>query len=259
MASLDSLRIICTAATVLGALIIILLERAFPYNKQQRFLREGFFNDFFWYTLVQGFVLGIAISYVIEFMDAHTGLSRIETIRNLPLWSQLLFFLVMHDFYIYWFHRLQHNSKILWRTHEAHHSVRDVDWLAGSRSHAIEILINQSVEFVPMVLLASPEIAVIKGMVDTLWGMYIHSNIDVRSGRLQRLLNGPEMHRWHHADQPEAYNKNYATKLAIWDWLFGTVYLPKDKKSEKYGLTGVSFPHNYFRQQLFAFRSLDDS
>jgi sterol desaturase/sphingolipid hydroxylase (fatty acid hydroxylase superfamily) len=35
--------------------------------------------------------------------------------------------------------RLQHRSPLLWRIHEAHHSVEDIDWVAGSRSHALEI------------------------------------------------------------------------------------------------------------------------
>ena len=50
-----------------------------------------------------------------------------------------------------------------------------------------------------MLLGAAPEVALIKGTIDAVWGMYIHSNIDVRAGVLQYVLNGPEMHRWHHA------------------------------------------------------------
>ena len=65
----------------------------------------------------------------------------------------MAFFFVVHDFYIYWFHRLQHRSAILWRIHEAHHATPEVDWLSGSRSHALEILINQTVEFAPIFLL----------------------------------------------------------------------------------------------------------
>ena len=231
----------------------------------------SFFLDFWWYTIIQSYVLGFVISYLIVYIDNSTPISRIDTIRSWPLWGQIVFFLITHDFYIYWFHRWQHSNKVLWRIHEAHHSVRDIDWLAGSRSHALEILINQTVEFVPIILLASPEVAVIKGMIDAAWGMYIHSNIDVHSGRLQYIINGPEMHRWHHADQIEAYDRNFATKLAIWDWIFATVYFPQDRAVEKYGLSDVNFPISevvehtwlqrlwdstidYFQQMVFAFR-----
>jgi sterol desaturase/sphingolipid hydroxylase (fatty acid hydroxylase superfamily) len=134
-----------------------------------------------------------------------------------------------------------------------------VDWLAGSRSHALEIMINQTIEFTPIVLLgAAPEIAVIKGMIDALWGMYIHSNIDVHSGKLQYIINGPEMHRWHHADKDtNAYNKNFGTKFAFWDWIFGTAYFPRNEKPKYYGLSHLNFPKNYFKQLLFAFRKFE--
>jgi len=258
MESINTFRLLCTTGTVAGAMIMIALERKYPYSKTQRFFREGFFNDFFWYTLVQSFVLGLAISFLAEWVDTQTGWSRFTFIREQHLMTQLAFFLITHDFYIYWFHRLQHHSKTLWRIHEAHHSVRDVDWLAGMRSHSLEILINQSIEFLPILLLGSPEIAVLKGTVDALWGMYIHSNIDVHSGKLQYLINGPEMHRWHHADEEEAYNQNFSTKIAIWDWIFKTTYFPKGKKASRYGLSEVDFPKNYFHQQAFAFRKFED-
>ena len=44
-----------------AAVTIAALERAFPYDRRQRVLRPGFFTDFFWYTLVQSYVLGLVI------------------------------------------------------------------------------------------------------------------------------------------------------------------------------------------------------
>ena len=234
----------------------MLLERLYPYDKSQRLLREGFFNDFFWYGLVQTYVLGLVIYGVTGWIDASTHLERIHVIRALPLWLQVAIFFVVHDLYIYWFHRWQHNNAFLWRLHEAHHSTKHVDWLSGSRSHSLEILINQSVEFLPILLLASPEVAVIKGCIDAIWGMYIHSNIDVRSGWLQWVVNGPEMHRWHHATDDEAHNRNFSTKIAVWDWLFGTAHLPPDKKPRSYGIDD-RFPTNYLMQHAHAFRPFE--
>ncbi len=252
----NDIRLYFTIGIIAVALIIILLERKFPYTKNQKFIREGFFDDFVLYTLLQSYLLGIVISFIIEFIDHNTKLSRLHLISSWHVSLQFLFFLITHDFYIYWFHRFQHNSKIFWRIHEAHHSNKDIDWLAGSRSHPLEILINQTIEFAPIVLLgAAPEVAVMKGFVDAAWGMYIHSNIDVHSGWLQYIINGPEMHRWHHADKDdEAYNKNFSTKIAIWDWFFGTAFFPSGKKPAFYGLSYLKFPRNYLKQILFAFR-----
>lgn len=258
------------------AVVVVLLERRFPY-KSQRLFREGFFVDFFWYTLVHSYILGFAIDGLIRFIDSSAGISRLKLVSSWPVWTQLLFFFIVHDFYIYWFHRAQHRSKYLWRLHEAHHSVRDVDWVAGSRSHALEILINQTIEYAPIVLLGGhPELALMKGTLDAVWGMYIHSNINVRSGVLQYVFNGPEMHRLHHARDMVVGNRNFSTKIAIWDWLFGTAYLPKQAAVPDYGLCGgVQFPGvgdakagtwmsrffasgaDYLKQHAFAFRKFD--
>jgi len=240
-----------------AAMVFVVAERLFPYDPQQRLFRDGFWTDLCWYTLVQGYVLAVVISGLIRWVDGWTGLSHLQLLSGWSLAGQMVFFFVTHDFYIYWFHRLQHRSSALWRIHEAHHSVKDVDWLAGSRSHALEILINQTVEFLPMVLLgANPEVPILKGMLDAVWGMYIHSNIDVHSGPVQRILNGPEMHRWHHAVEMTAGGINFGTKLAIWDWLFSTAHQPP-QKPVGYGLGGVDFPRGYFPQLLFAFRRFE--
>jgi sterol desaturase/sphingolipid hydroxylase (fatty acid hydroxylase superfamily) len=235
--------------------VFMLLERLFPYDPGERVLRDGFWTDLLLYTLAQSYVLALVIAEITRSIDWVSGLSRLKLVSAWPLSVQVAFFVVTHDLYIYGFHRLQHHSPRLWRLHEAHHSARSVDWLAGSRSHALEILINQTIEFAPMVLLgARPEVFLIKGMIGAVWGMYIHSNISVRTGRLQWVINGPEAHRWHHAVDPDAHNKNFATKLALWDRFFGTAWIPEDRKPAGYGLTDVAFPTGYVAQHLFAFR-----
>ena len=240
----------------LSAWTFIALERVFPYDKGQKLFRKGWATDFFLYSLAQSFALGWLIGRLIEWIDSTSGLSRLGIVADWPLWAQILFFLFVHDFYIYWFHRAQHRFPALWRIHEAHHSVENVDWLAGSRSHALEILINQTIEFAPIVLLGAPaEMPLIKATIDSVWGMYIHSNINVREGFLQYVVNGPEMHRWHHSIEYTGYGFNYGTKFAFWDWLFGTAYLPA-RKPPGYGLAGEEFPQNYFVQQAWAFRRM---
>jgi sterol desaturase/sphingolipid hydroxylase (fatty acid hydroxylase superfamily) len=260
-----------------GALMIV-AERVFPYDKGQRALRVGLFTDFVWYTLVQSYFLSLVIGWLIRQIDSTTGIGRLGLVSGWPVGAQIAFFWITHDFYIYWFHRLQHGNRWLWRTHEAHHSVKDVDFVAGSRSHPIEILINQTIEYAPIVLLgAHPDVALIKGVLDATWGMWIHSNIGVRTGILQYVVNGPEMHRWHHSLDYTGTGFNFGTKLAIWDWMFGTAYLPYLRETataprsklgdtpRAYGLdtpfpeetTKVSWLTTYFRQIAFAFRRFE--
>jgi len=249
------------AAVALAGGIFALLERRFPYNPDHALVRQGFWIDVVLYCFVQSYVMGIVIGRLIGWLDAHTGWSRLGLVSGWSVEAQLAFFVVTHDLYIYGFHRLQHASPLLWRLHEAHHSVPQVDWLSGVRSHAFEILINQTIEFAPIVLLgAAPRVAALKGAISAIWGMFIHSNLDVRLGKLQYVLNGPEMHRWHHAIDPQSRGKNFSTKLAIWDWIFGTAYFP-DPRVVKAGVYGLDytiyperFPLDYFVQQARVFR-----
>ncbi|MDX2193995.1 MAG: sterol desaturase family protein [Gemmatimonadales bacterium] len=246
----------------LAAVLFMWAERAKPYNPEQGLFRTGFWTDFVGYCLVQSFVLGVVIGRIVGWLDVNTGWSQYKLVSDWPIAAQVAFFILTHDLYIYWFHRWQHRSPTLWRLHEAHHSVPQVDWLSGVRSHSLEILVNQTIEYAPMILLgASPEVPVIKGAISAVWGMWIHSNLDVRMGKLQYVINGPEMHRWHHADDPEAYDTNFSTKFAFWDWMFGTAYFPDPaaKKAQAYGLGYPGWPEGspmaYVEQHIQAFKA----
>jgi sterol desaturase/sphingolipid hydroxylase (fatty acid hydroxylase superfamily) len=241
------------ALIVGGALVLIALERRFPHTPGQRFLRTGFWDDLVGYALIQSYLLGLVIARLVAAIDGLTGFARRHLMAGWGVPAQVIFFVVSHDLYIYLFHRLQHRSAWLWRIHEAHHATVDVDWLSGARSHALEILSNQTIEFAPILLLgAAPEVALIKVTIDALWGMYIHCNVDVRSGRLQWILNGPEMHRWHHAVEIRD-GVNFATKLALWYWLLGTAHHPIGRKPAGYGIV-EPFPAGFLAQQGHAFR-----
>jgi sterol desaturase/sphingolipid hydroxylase (fatty acid hydroxylase superfamily) len=58
-----------------------------------------------------------------------------------------------------------------------------------------------------------------------------------RFGPLEWLVSTPAFHHWHHTnDGPDVINKNYAPMLPWVDWIFGTMYLPKDRQPERYGI-----------------------
>ena len=240
------------------AIVLTLLERLFPYQKGYKIFRKGYWMDLFWYTIVQNYFLGIAIAFIIRTIDSSTHLSRLHLLSDWALWQQFLLFFITHEVWQYWFHRLEHRNPYFWRVHEAAHATPEVDWLVGSRSHAFEILIAQTFEFAPIVLLgATPEVAILKATVDAVWGMYNHSNIDVKHGFLIYFFNGPQLHRWHHAmNLPTRRGANFATKLSLWDWLWGTAYLPKADIMPEYGIrNNEDYPsYSYFKQLWLIFR-----
>jgi sterol desaturase/sphingolipid hydroxylase (fatty acid hydroxylase superfamily) len=241
------------AITVGGALVIIALERLRPYDRQ-RFWRPGLGVDLIGYALIQSAVLSVVINGLVRLLAAATGaVPGHGPVSHWPFAAQLALFIVSHDLYIYWFHRAQHRIPLLWRLHEAHHSAREVDWIAGSRSHALEIVINQTIEVAAMVLLgASTDVMLYKGAISIVSGMWIHANVDLRLGWLSYVINGPELHRWHHTIDYAPPGKNYATKFSLWDHLFGTA----DRRPGKpagYGLADP-FPDGFLAQQAHAFR-----
>jgi sterol desaturase/sphingolipid hydroxylase (fatty acid hydroxylase superfamily) len=253
---------VTTLILVCWVIFIITWERISPYRKGLPFFREGFWVDLVWYTIIQSYFLKILIFvYIIPVLQNAIHWHGFAFFRQWTITEQVLFFLVTHDLYIYLFHRLQHSSKILWRTHEAHHSGKEVDFLAGSRSHVVEIIINQTIEFAPIVILgAHPEVIPIKALLDAMFGMFIHANVNVRFGKLKRFLNTPELHLWHHANYREVFHANFSTKFSVWDYLFGTAYDPGTKPGnlrENWGLY-YEYPKDYFLQHAFSVKRFDE-
>lgn len=251
-------QLITTAGIVLWAILMMVLEHKYPYTPNQKLFRKHFWTDVVWYSAIFSAIFSYLISFATAtwlspWLGGLVGTEKLRFMAAWPFWAQLVFFLVEHDLWTYWFHRLMHSNLYFWRIHEPHHTPREVDLFAGSRAHVFEALIMGFFGYAPMALFgASPEVMLYKGMIDACWGMYIHSNIDAHMGIWQKFINGPEMHRWHHAQ--DVHNINYATKFAIWDWLWGTAYMPRYLKPKVYGVLDVEWPGDLVRDQLIAFR-----
>lgn len=258
----DKLLTITTTILVCWVILIIAWERIAPYRKGLPFFREGFWVDLVWYTLIQSYFLKIIIfDYIIAPVQRNFNWADWQFVKDWPLAVQVLFFVITHDLYIYLFHRFQHSNKVFWRIHEAHHSGKEVDFLAGSRSHVLEIIINQTIEFAPIILLgANPAVIPIKALIDAMFGMFIHANIRVNLGKLKYIINTPELHLWHHANYQEVFHANFSTKFSFWDYLLGTAYDPghaPGNKPENWGL-GYAYPKDYFLQHAFSVKRFDE-
>ncbi|MGE3799420.1 MAG: sterol desaturase family protein, partial [Candidatus Kapaibacterium sp.] len=73
---------VATGGVLGAALLLILLERAIPYNPRQVLLRKGFWNDLGMYTIVQSFVLSQVIFGFAFWLDGVTGLSTKGILSN---------------------------------------------------------------------------------------------------------------------------------------------------------------------------------
>ena len=85
IAEMSDAEITSTVIIVSAALLLIILERFFPYTKGQKIFREGFFDDFALYSIAQSYILGIIIfGYIIRFIDNSTGISRLNLSQIFP-------------------------------------------------------------------------------------------------------------------------------------------------------------------------------
>jgi sterol desaturase/sphingolipid hydroxylase (fatty acid hydroxylase superfamily) len=87
-------------------------------------------------------------------------------------------------------------------------------------------------------------------------GHWNHSNIRLPLGPLRYVLNGPQMHIWHHMKRfPRPHGINFGLSLSLWDYLFGSAYVPGDGRDIELGFERVeSYPRGFFAQVVAPFR-----
>jgi len=174
-----------------------------------------------------------------------------------PLVAQLVPALIIGEFLMYWVHRLAHEWDFLWRFHAVHHSAPRLYFLNAVRFHPVDLAISNYAPFVPLAALgASPELLALFALFSGVHGTFQHANIPIRLGPLNWFFSMAELHRWHHSRRLEEANTNYGQNLIVWDIVFGTRYLPRDREPpEEIGLSGLSaFPMDYWGQLLSPLR-----
>jgi len=223
------------------SLFCFTLERLSPWRRSQKVFRKGFFQDLFWLTFnghYLGLILALVTGHVIQLFNTflhETGLpvpENLALMADAPLWVQFVVFFVLKDFIEWNIHRLLHNVPWLWEFHKLHHSIEELDWIGNFRFHWGEVVVYKTLSYLPLVILGiDGTVILIIAVIGTLMQDLNHANIPVSWGPFKYILNSPKMHVWHH--DVELHGKggqNFGIVLSVWDWLFGTVYWPKDQE-----------------------------
>ena len=150
-------------------------------------------------------------------------------------WYTWVIALVGVDLLFYAYHRLAHRVRLIWATHQAHHSSRYFNFATALRQKW-----NNSGELImwaPLPMLGVPPWMVFTSFsISLVYQFWIHTE---RIGRLPSLIefvfNTPSHHRVHHGTDQEYLDRNYGGILIIWDRLFGT-FAPETHRPH-YGLT----------------------
>ncbi len=153
----------------------------------------------------------------------------------------------------YWFnHWLSHKVPLLWEFHKVHHSAEVLTPLTDFRVHPVYTWIFANI--------LAFSAAVANGLGNYLFGdvayqyafadtniilvLFIHAYVHLQHSHMWisfrgvagRIFVSPAHHQVHHSADPKHFNKNFGSCLALWDWMFGTLYVPgKERERLTFG------------------------
>ena len=213
-----------------------------------------FINAFFKVFLIANWVIwGSYLQvYIDEYLQLIFGYNR----NSISVTSTLIFYTLsitfMKDFMAYLVHFLFHKIPFLWEFHKTHHSATTLTPLTQYRIHPVELIINN----ISMIFV----FGLITGVFDylskhqihqiTYYGVNVftffflasganlrHSHVKLKYPSLiENIFISPFQHQIHHSDNSAHFNKNLGSKLAIWDYLFGTLLKSKQVEDINFGI-----------------------
>ena len=121
-----------------SSLIFVFIEKLFALRREQPVFRAEWQVDmqhFIVNHMIVGFVL-LATNLLVHKLFGWAAKDGIQAwVRDLPYPVALFLIILVADLVQYATHRAYHEVPALWRLHAVHHSVKSMDWLAGSRQH----------------------------------------------------------------------------------------------------------------------------
>lgn len=252
------------AEYIYGATLVILLVEIIAGR------HRGIYDRQTWYITL-GCIVAAAISrplaaILIAYLVALALPQWQGVLEGVSLWWSFPLVFVTTEFAFYWAHRISHESKgkrhdWFWKLHRTHHSGKFMNV-------GVTIRINAFWAFVvPTSWILG--ITTYLGMGDAagftiatiyMWNLITHANFrwddPIRAhpifGKafraLEHIIISPGMHHSHHGYGKDGGNfRNYAVTLALFDWMFGTLFIPQGRPW-KYGIPG---PNAYWAEEVF--------
>jgi sterol desaturase/sphingolipid hydroxylase (fatty acid hydroxylase superfamily) len=198
-------------------------------------------------------LISFAAAVMLALVWQQTGVQPLFTIPGVlavvggPVMGAILAALigaVAHDFFFYWFHRIQH--RWLWRWHAVHHSIERLN-AVNSYHHPSEAMISLVVMQIPMSLLIGVNGSVSPIVNLVLWChiVWIHSPTRITLGPLRALIVDNRFHRIHHSVEERHFDKNFGAFTTLWDRLFGTCHMPSRDEWPVVGIAEAGEPRGF--------------
>jgi len=169
-------------------------------------------------------------------------------------WYTWVIAIVGVDLGFYLYHRMAHRVRLVWATHQAHHSSEYFNFATALRqkwNNSGEILV-----WLPLPLLGVPPWMVFFAFsLSLIYQFWVHTErIDKLWRPFEFVFNTPSHHRVHHGRDPEYLDKNYGGILILWDRLFGT--FQPELFRPNYGLTKPVDTFNIWKLQTHEYAAI---
>lgn len=164
-------------------------------------------------------------------------ISPLRDVVGRQWWAWLLLFF-LDDFTYYWFHRMNHEVRLLWAGHVNHHSSQYLNFGTALRQGVGE-RVHKFLFWLWLPLLGFDPFMIITMIgISLFYQFWIHTHaVDRMHPWLEAVLNTPSHHRVHHGSNVRYLDCNHGGVLIIWDRMFGTFSPEAEEEPVRYGLT----------------------
>ncbi len=167
------------------------------------------------------------------------------------IWLHIFAFLILDDMMQYWWHRLSHSSRLMWKLHRPHHVIEEMGVLVTYRNAILYyalmpgiwfsgMLVYLGMGYVYLFYLPAKLIVILLAHSETKWDrfLYRYKILNPLAWIIERTISTPSTHFAHHGltaeDGVSNPNGNYGNLLFIWDIIFGTAKITR-KYPKRFG------------------------
>jgi sterol desaturase/sphingolipid hydroxylase (fatty acid hydroxylase superfamily) len=241
--------------SIVGAIQLVLPRRIVRHASSWLDLKLFFVGSY--YVLLQALLVGGATFVTVPgavnvlnhvFGAAPTAIGPSYVVTGLTMLS--VFIAIEFGYWVS--HFMMHKIPALWEFHKVHHSAEVLTPLTEWRQHPLElalfpILMSGASCLVqgPFVWYFGASAQVVNPVTANLISMAFwytilhlrHSELPFyATGLLGKIIQAPAHHQVHHSTNPKHFDKNLGYCLSIFDWIFGTLYVPRKGEKFSFGL-----------------------
>lgn len=208
-----------------------------------------------------GIVAQLLVSAHVFFNAFEHGLEWAFGFRDAPVFAPspvtaalyTLAIVLAIDLAVWTTHYLQHKVSVLWQFHQVHHSAEVLTPATVYRMHPVDLfftgivttaLIGLALAGFTYLTQAEPAEITVMNVNILIFTFYLvgynlrHSHIWLGYPQwLSHILISPAMHQVHHSVDRKHWDKNMGLVFAVWDWAFGTLYVPKGFEKLEFGIS----------------------